>query len=243
MFSPETNRKKGKKDPMAHDGSKINQQSNNFSNLSTRPISAAALRRGEWSRSGSDSGIPGVDIQDSVGSIDGRHNYRHPHHLTSTPLRSIAANRSKILRPSQHKMYSLATTPMTNKPEVKMGTPIPSEKKISQESDCPSFADSGIACERSDSVFGNEIVGDAFGRDAPQTQSHFQTMSQVARMQPLNRQMTGNQILGKSFFPMELEYPSLLQAYSSWALLRVNTFYVGMVAISLTYLLLLNEAG
>ena len=46
MFYPETNNKKGKK--MARNKEEnMDHKTNNFSSLSTRPISAAALRRGK----------------------------------------------------------------------------------------------------------------------------------------------------------------------------------------------------
>ena len=46
MFSPETNSKNGKKLP-SNKEENIDHKTNNFSSLSTHPISAAALRRGK----------------------------------------------------------------------------------------------------------------------------------------------------------------------------------------------------
>ena len=46
MFSPETSSKKGKKVPTTKEVN-VDPKSNNFSSLSTRPSSTAALRRGK----------------------------------------------------------------------------------------------------------------------------------------------------------------------------------------------------
>ena len=127
---------------------------------------------GEWTRAGSESGISTLGIDASVGSIDALDTISHTQHLTSTPLRSLGDNNSsKILQPQMRgRMYSPSTTPSPTKPDEKGDNQISTSKKISQGSDCQSFADSGIACDRTDSMIDYDITGDTFSKHGRRAQ-------------------------------------------------------------------------
>ena len=127
---------------------------------------------GEWTRAGSESGISGLGIDASVGSIDGHENISHTQHLTATPLRSLGDNNSsKILQPKiRGRMYSPSITPTPTKLEEKGDNQISTSKKISQGSDCQSFADSGIACDRTDSMIEYDITGESFSKEGCRAQ-------------------------------------------------------------------------
>ena len=66
-------------------------------------------------------------------------------------------------------MYSPSITPISTKCDEKGDNQISTSKKISQGSDCQSFADSGIACDRKDS-FEFDITGDTFSKDGCRAQ-------------------------------------------------------------------------
>ena len=127
-----------------------------------------ATLSGEWTRAGSESGISGIGIDATTGSIDAHHQSPTPsHHLTSTPLRSVGdRNKSKVL-PSTAKgiMYSPCVTPIPSNQEAKGDGQGSGMKKISQGSDCQSFADSGFACDRTDSMIDYDGSADNVNRE------------------------------------------------------------------------------
>ena len=130
---------------------------------------------GEWTRAGSESGISGLGIDDSVGSIDAHQNISHPQHLTSTPLRSLRdGNNSKTLQPTvRGKMYLSSASPIPNKPEENVDNQNLTVKKISQGSDCQSFADSGIACDRMDSTMEYDVTEEHFCKEGRRSQRYY----------------------------------------------------------------------
>ena len=68
------------------------------------------------------------------------------------------------------RMYSPTITPNATKPEEKGDNQVSNLKKISQGSDCQSFADSGIACDRTESMIDCDITGDTFSKHGRRSQ-------------------------------------------------------------------------
>ena len=124
---------------------------------------------GEWTRAGSEGVISELCIDASTGHGDPK-NSDHPQHFTSTPLRSLRDGYdSKILQPKpKGRMYSPAITPTPSKSdENSEGSNV---KKISQGSDCLSFADSGFACDRTDSMIEYDITTENYCKEGRRTQ-------------------------------------------------------------------------
>ena len=124
---------------------------------------------GEWSRAGSEGVISELCIDASTGQGDPK-NSSHPQHFTSTPLRSLKDGyNSKILQPKpKSKMYSPAVTPTPSKSDE--NSEALNVKKISQGSDCLSFADSGFACDRTDSMIEYDITEEQYCKEGRRTQ-------------------------------------------------------------------------
>ena len=116
--------------------------------------------------------MSGIGIDSTVGSIDAHENISSTQHFTSTPLRSLGdKNSSKILQPKlRDRMYSPSITPSPSKTEEKGDSQASTLKKISQGSDCHSFADSGFACDRTDSMIEYDIAGDTYSKEGRRAQ-------------------------------------------------------------------------
>ena len=118
---------------------------------------------GEWTRAGSEGVISELCIDAPTGQGDPKSNYQ-PQHFTSTPLRSVRDGyNSKILQPKpKGRMYSPAVTPTPSKSDE--NSEASNIKKISQGSDCLSFADSGFACDRTDSMIDYDITTEHYSK-------------------------------------------------------------------------------
>ena len=115
--------------------------------------------------------MSGIGIDASLGNIDAHQDISHSQHLTSTPLRSVGDTRSKQLQPATRgRIYSPSMTPSPVRPEIRKDSQNSTTKKISQGSDCTSFADSGIACDRTDSTFEYDITGESYSKEGRRTQ-------------------------------------------------------------------------
>ena len=124
---------------------------------------------GEWTRAGSEGIISELCIDAPTGQGDPK-NIDHPQHFTSTPLRSLRDGYdSKILQPkTKGRIYSPAITPTPSKSdENSEGSNI---KKISQGSDCLSYADSGFVCDRTDSMIEYDIATENYCKEGRRTQ-------------------------------------------------------------------------
>ena len=124
---------------------------------------------GEWTRAGSEGVISELCIDSPNGQGDSK-NIDHPQHFTSTPLRSLRDGYdSKILQPKpKGRIYSPAITPTPSKSdENSEGSNV---KKISQGSDCLSYADSGFVCDRTDSMIEYDIATENYCKEGRRTQ-------------------------------------------------------------------------
>ena len=124
---------------------------------------------GEWTRAGSEGVISELCIDAPTGQGDPK-NIDHPPHFTSTPLRSLRDEYdSKIFQPkTKGRIYSPAITPTPSKSdENSEGSNV---KKISQGSDCLSYADSGFVCDRTDSMIEYDISTENCYKEGRRTQ-------------------------------------------------------------------------